>query len=87
MEMRFLDKAKNFLESGAKLLPFSPFPPAGDRAAYDELPAELKKRLIAAGETCLGYQYPPIYATSFMAFKRTGHRTDFEKLYFQRRSG
>ena len=26
MEMRFLDTAKNFLESGAKLLPFSPFP-------------------------------------------------------------
>ena len=85
MEMRFLDTAKNFLESGTKLLPFSPFPPASNRAAYDGLPAELKERLTTAGETCLGYQYPPIYATSFMAFKRTGNRTDFEKLYFQRR--
>ncbi len=45
MEMRFRDTAKDFLESGAKLLPFSPFPPAGDRAAYSELPTELKERL------------------------------------------
>lgn len=85
MEMRFLDTAKKFLESGARLLPFSPFPPASDRAAYDDLLSELKKRLTAAGEACLGYPYPPIYATSFMAFKRTGNRTDYEKLYFQRR--
>lgn len=85
MEMRFKEAAEIFLKSGADLLEFRPFPTASDRAAYEQLPEQLRKKLIAQGEACLGYAYPPIHATDFMAFKRTGNRVNFEDIYFGRR--
>lgn len=85
MEMRYLDTAENFIAENGSLRPFIPFPAAADRAAYEKLPHALKKRMLSMGEACLGCQYPPIYASSFMAFLRTGNRTDYEQLYFQRR--
>lgn len=85
MESRFQDAANTFFAEKQNLQTFLPFPDAVDRTAYGQLPEELKERLIAEGEACLDYRYPPIYATDFMAFKRTGNRVDFESLYFERR--
>ncbi len=65
---------------------FIPSPPASDRPAWEALPAELKARLIAEGEAYIGYSFPPILATDFMAFCRTGNRTDYENKLFQRRN-
>lgn len=71
MEMCFKEAAENFLDSGADLLEFCPFPPASDRSAYEQLPNRLRQKLVAHGEACLGYPYTPIRATDFMTFKRT----------------
>lgn len=85
METRFQDAATAFFIGGQALEDFFPFPRGSDRGAYERLPAELKKRLTAEGEACMDCGYTPIYATDYMAFKRTGNRVNFEALYFQRR--
>lgn len=85
MEMRFQEAADMFLAEDKDLQDFFPFPTAADRSAYEQLAPKLRQRLIAEGEACLHYGYSPIYATDFMAFKRTGNRVDFEHIYFERR--
>lgn len=85
MEMRFQKTADMFLAEDKNLQDFLPFPTAADRNAYERLVPELKDRLITEGEACLSYRYSPIYATDFMAFKRTGNRVNFEHIYFERR--
>lgn len=85
MEMRFKEAAEAFLEKGTDLLEFRPFPCSSDQAAFEQLPLPLKKKLLAQGEECLGYTFPTIRATDFMAFKRTGNRVDYEDVYFGRR--
>lgn len=85
MESRFQEAAAAFDAQHKDLKEFLPFPSASDRNAFDCLPKALKQRLIAHGEDCLDSPYPPVYATDFMAFKRTGNRVNYESLYFKRR--
>ena len=85
MSTHFQEAATAFFAKNNNLQDFSPFPHAADRSAYEQLAPELRQRLIAEGEACLSYRYSPIYATDFMAFKRTGNRVDFEHIYFERR--
>lgn len=85
MESRFQDAADSFFAQNKELQDFLPFPAASDKKAYEKLPKEIRERLIAEGEACLSYRYAPIYATDYMAFKRTGNRSRFESLYFERR--
>jgi len=85
MEFQFKSTAEQFLTSGKELLYFKPFPKASERDAYNALPHSLKANLIALGEKELGYEYPSIRATDYMAFIRTGNRIDFEDIYFARR--
>lgn len=85
MEMRFKEAADIFLAEDKDLQDFFPFPAGTNRSAYEQLAPELGQRLIAEGEACLDYRYTPIYATDFMAFKRTGNRVNFEHIYFERR--
>ena len=83
--MLFLEAAETFLSGGMPLQPFRPFPTASHREAYDSLPSWLKHKVISMGEQYLGYSYPPIHATDFMAFGRTGNRVTYEDIYFARR--
>ena len=85
MEMRFKETAENFCKAENAFASFSPFPPAADRDFYKNIPAELTDRLIRQGEHYLRYSYPAIKAVDYMAFRRTGNRTDYETLYFSRR--
>lgn len=85
MEMRFKEAAEAFQATGKNLLEFHPFPTARERSAWEELPPELRGRLISHGEESLDYSWPPILATDFMAFQRTGNRVNYEKIYFERR--
>ncbi len=82
MERRFTETAMRM--QGA-LHRFQPYPKAENREAYEKLPQQLKKKIIAEGESYLGYEYPPIRATDFMNFKRTGNRVAFEDIFFARR--
>ncbi len=65
---------------------FAPYPAASDRAAWNALPDDLKSRLIANGESWLGYRFPSILATDFMEFCRNGNRSNYESRLFSRRT-
>lgn len=64
---------------------FNPYPPACERKEWESIPEELKRRLIKNGEQYLQFDYPPITAVDFMAFTRTGNRSNFEDKQFSRR--
>ncbi|MBE5960704.1 MAG: heparinase [Lachnospiraceae bacterium] len=78
----FIEFAKNYSDS---LTSFSPYPPASDRNAYENLSEDLKTQIIKEGERYLNYSYPSLPITVFMSFLRTGNRVDFENIYFARR--
>ena len=61
-------------------------PAAADRAAWENLPEDLKAALIAEGENYLGYAYPQILAMDYMEFTRTGNRVHYEDKQFARRT-
>lgn len=61
------------------------YPPASDRSAYLNLPKEFTDNIIKEGERYLGYNFPSIPATVYMAFLRTGNRVAFEDINFQKR--
>ena len=85
MEMRFREAAEDFCKTGKDFASFSPFPSAAGTDFYGNLPAKLTEELIKQGENYLGYSYPVIKAVDYMAFRRTGNRTDYEALHFSRR--
>lgn len=71
-----------------RLLPreqLRPFPPRSDRSAWQALPPEQRRQLVAAGENALGMDWPPLPATLFLEFVRTGNRQAYERRCFPRR--
>ncbi len=64
---------------------YQPFALIRERDAWNELPPQLLEALHEQGNAFFNYEYPHILATDFMAFSRTGNRTDFEELYFAKR--
>ncbi len=73
-------------ESAAVTALFDLYPPAKDRKAWEEIPKSYRERLIEEGEKWLNYEFPPIYASDFMEFCRTGNRTHYEDKQFKRRT-
>lgn len=65
---------------------FTPCPPAADRAAWEMLPPDLRKRLIENGEPYLRYDYPSLTATDYLEFSRNGNRSHFQDKQFARRT-
>ncbi|MAU08295.1 MAG: hypothetical protein CL607_00620 [Anaerolineaceae bacterium] len=70
--------------------PQPPFPPANDRQAWSKVRAELGEekiaRYIAKGEACAAMDIPPLPATLYLDFKRTGERLNYENPVAKRRS-
>lgn len=64
---------------------FQPYAPAASRQAWEGLPQKLRGDLLQNGERYLGYEYPRLPATLYMAFCREGNRVIFETPYFERR--
>ena len=64
---------------------YHPFPRRQDRAAWEGLDARIRQALIAWGDDALA-GYPPLSATQYLAYTRTGDRQVFERPYFARRS-
>src|SRR5690606_25532364 len=66
-----------------------PFPPAADRAAWNALKETLGpervRALIAAGERAAHEPIPPLPATLFLEFFRSGSRQEYETPWFARR--
>ena len=62
-----------------------PYPAAADRAAWEALPADARRALIAAGEAALEGQWAVLPATVFLDFKRNGNRSRYEAIRNVRR--
>jgi hypothetical protein len=62
-----------------------PFPTLKERERWQELPAQVKSRLVALGEAALHKALPPLPATLYLGYARTGNRSDFEEVFFERR--
>lgn len=58
------------------------FPPAADRAFWDE---KYDPAVVSEGEACLQYAWPVIKATAYMDFVQTGTRLSQEKPHMERR--
>jgi len=64
-------------ELARRLVPRSswkPFPPAADRRAWTRLAAELRHALSRQAEEALAIEWPPLPASYFLDFARTGDR-------------
>jgi hypothetical protein len=75
----FLDEA--LLPSDA----WHPFPTAEERGPWEALPEEIRAAQVTQGESLLGYDWPPLLATRFLEFKRTGNRSNFQNVRYARR--
>jgi len=65
---------------------YHPFPTIDERAAWEGVPAEVRARNLAHGEQALAAGWPPLLATQYLDFSRTGNRARFEACYFVRRT-
>ncbi len=67
-----------------------PFPPVTDRDAWSAIEAGLGAEgagaIIAAGESTAGEPVPPLPATLFLEFFRSGSRHEYEAPWFRRRA-
>lgn len=64
---------------------YRPYPAIDARDEWESIPQEYRAFLVQEGEKYLG-QKPEIFtATDWLAYSRTGNRTDFEGKYFARR--
>jgi hypothetical protein len=57
---------------------WKPYPTLADRAAWEALPAETRKALIAAGEEALTVPWAVLPATLFLEYRRIGNRSHYE---------
>ena len=64
---------------------FHPVPTLKDRDRWQELPQQVANRLLALGEESLTRPMPPLPVTLYLGYARTGNRSDFEELFFERR--
>lgn len=64
---------------------WKPFPDAGDRQAWDALPADSRKALVERGERQLGGEWSVLPATLFLEFAREGNRSRYERARNARR--
>jgi len=63
-----------------------PFPTVSERNTWDALPESVRKAYIARGEEAIGHAWPPLPATLFLEFARTGNRNRYERVSFGRRT-
>ncbi len=70
------------------LLPLSewqPFPKADQRAAWEQLPDDTRKMLVALGEECAEVEVPSLPATLYLEFRRVGNRSRYQDVWMVRR--
>jgi hypothetical protein len=63
-----------------------PWPTWSDRKAWEGLPAQVRKDLVANGEEYLGYDWPALPATLFLEYARNGNRSRYQHEHFARRT-
>ncbi len=78
----FYEIAENYKEA---FNPFALYPTITDRSAWEGLDEEWKNEALALGESYLNFDFPPLTATDFMDFTRTGNRVCYETKCFSKR--
>jgi len=63
-----------------------PYPTIEERAAWEALPASVRRAYLARGEEGLTFGWPALPASLFLEFARNGNRSRYERLHFQRRA-
>ena len=63
-----------------------PYPKAGEREAWQQIPKEFADAMVARAENAKGAPWESFPATVFLEFKRDGNRSHFERYYFDRRT-
>ncbi len=64
---------------------YRPYPPAGDREAWESLPADVRAAQIGRGAEALEADFPALPATLFLDYARTGTRARYEAEWGKRR--
>lgn len=64
---------------------FHPYPKASERDKWENIPEEVASACVRQAEKYLGFEWPSLPATSFMAYMRTGDRRVYEDRHFPRR--
>lgn len=64
---------------------WKPFPQITDRAGWDKADAAMKDAVIKQAATFINYKWPPIPATTSLLIERTGDRSEYESISFQKR--
>lgn len=64
---------------------FRPYPAAGERPAWDSLPADLRAALLQSAEKQLKTPWEALPATLALEFKRNGNRSRYEAVRDRRR--
>lgn len=70
------------------LLPLSqwqPFPRADQRAAWEQLPEDMRKTLVALGEEYASVDVPDLPATLYLEYRRIGNRNRYQDVWMVRR--
>lgn len=65
---------------------YKPFPTIEERNKWDELPNFLKEFWVTKGKSRLNYSWPTISATQYMDYSRTGNRTRYDTVSWNRRN-
>jgi hypothetical protein len=65
---------------------WKPYPPASDRAAWQALPDSVRKAHIESGEEALRSPWPQVPASVYLQFAKDGNRSNYEDLFFGRRT-
>ena len=63
-----------------------PFPALQERERWQALPKSVATYLVALGNEALNKPFPPLPATLYLGYARTGNRSSFESAYFERRA-
>jgi hypothetical protein len=62
-----------------------PYPTANEPDAWQAVPEAVRRAHISQGEAALGAEWKPLPATVFLEYVRTGNRSNFQRLSFDRR--
>ncbi|MBE5826931.1 MAG: heparinase [Butyrivibrio sp.] len=74
-----------YLQKTRYLCAFSLCPDIEDRKAYENLPEDLRQKLIKRGEGAADEPWSQILLSDYLEFSKNGNRSRFEELYFSRR--
>jgi hypothetical protein len=74
---------KNILTPQAQ---WKPFPKLADRAGWSNADQEMMKAYVAEAEKYINYSWPTIPATKSLLIERTGNRSEYEAISFEKRN-